>query len=143
MSETLKMCSRWLTRWLRKAPRSALPLGLSETEVEALRAVVSTPHWPHYLRALEALADSQLSELAGGLPHDRYLFTCGALFAIRRCYQFPDDVLTAVTSLKEINDVRSRATAERESRTRNTFLNTPWWDSYVHDAARAGTVPVR
>jgi len=135
--------SRWMTKWLRKTPRTALPLGLSETEVEALKALTSSPHWPHYSRALEALAESQFNELAGGMPHDRYLFTCGALYALRRCYQFPDDVLTAVTSLKEINDVRSRATAERESRTRNTFLNTPWWDSYVHDAARAGTVPVR
>ena len=142
MSETSKMSSRWPTKWLakwlhREPPASRLPLGLTEREVEALQWLVSTPQWPHFLRALEALAASQLSELTNGLAHDRYLFACGALTALRRVATFPVDVLASTANLKEIDNVRSRTDAARQQRTANAFLNTPWWDAFVRDSTRA------
>jgi len=47
-------------------------------------------------------------------------------------------VLTVTKSIKEMTDVRTRASAEREQRAHNAFLSTPWWDQYVRDAIRAG-----
>ena len=138
MSATLKMFSRWLTSLLRRrAPASALPLGLSETEVQALKTLQAAPAWKHYLRALEAVAERQAAELASGLPHDRYLFACGALYALRRLYTLTDDVLAVTSTIKEISDVRQRANAERTGNASSVFLNTPWWDAYVRDSVDA------
>lgn len=129
-----KPFSRWLHKWLKRKPaQSDLPLGLTETQIQGLKQVTSSPSWPHYLAALEALADQQTNELASGLPHDRYLFTCGALYALRRAYTLADDIVTLTRNLKEIHDVRERANAEHQQRTASAFINTPWWDQFVRD----------
>ena len=141
-----KLFSRWLLRWQHKASRASdLPFGLSETEIEGLKQLVASPQWRHYLRVLDGLGEQQASELASALPHDRYLFTCGSLYALRRVYSLVSDVLAATKSLKEIEHVRVRASLERERRAANAFLNTPWWDAYQRDSAarEAGTLPLR
>ena len=133
----------WLSRWLARKPRhSAAPLGLEAQQVSALKALAATPAWTHYLQALQAVAEQQAAELASGLPHDKYLFTCGALHALRRAYTLIDDVVTATQNITELTDARQRASAERERRARNVFLNTPWYDGYIRDriAADAGRV---
>jgi hypothetical protein len=132
------MLRNWLTNLLRRKPQaSPLPLGLSETEVQALKQLAGSPHWKHYLRALEATCERQVAELASGLPHDRYLFTCGALYALRRLYTLTDDVLAVTQTIKETADARQRASAERQGRASNVFLNTPWYDQYVRDRVDA------
>lgn len=133
MSATLKRCSRWLTPWLRKRPTAAgspLPLGLSPQAVQSLKVLQSTPQWPHFLAALEALAEQQASEVASGLPHDRYLFASGALTALRRVYTLVDDLIATAANLKEISDARERQFASAEQRRASSFLNTPWYDGW-------------
>jgi hypothetical protein len=92
---------------------------------------------------LEAVFEQQARHLASGLPHDQYLFTCGALYAIQRIYNLPQDILNAVTSAEEFDNVRKRSDADRLRRAANTFVSTPWWDTYIRDAAsrRANGAP--
>ena len=134
MSGTFQPLSRWLTPWLSKrkpaSPQdSPLPLGISAAELAALKALKSTPHWPHFCRVLGALAEAQSAELVAGQPHDRYLFLCGALHALRRVYTLADDLIAAATTSEEIADARDRDTARRAARHAAAFVNTPWWDA--------------
>jgi hypothetical protein len=87
--------------------------------------------------ALEAVCEREAAQLATGLPHDRYLFQCGVLYALRRAYSLSNDIVTATNNLEEMTNARSRSAAVAEQRRANTFLNTPWWDGYQSDAANA------
>lgn len=95
----------------------------------------STPQWPHFLAALSKLAEAQANELTTGLSHDRYLFVCGALTALRRTYTLVDDLVAASSQLQEISDARERSTADHTARRAASFLNTPWYDGWKRDAS--------
>ena len=126
---TLEILTKWLMAWRRKT-QGAYPLGTSEQEISALKVLRSTPQWQRYLRVLERVGEQQASEVASGLAHDRYLFACGALNAIRRVYTLVDDVLATAAQTQEIANARQRTDADRAARTASTFLNTPWYDSW-------------
>ena len=130
---------RWLLRWRRKSAPTQLPLGLSDVDIEGLKHLVASPHWKHYERALNALCEQQASELATGLAHDRYLFACGALTALRRVYTVVDDVLVAATQLKDHTDARTRNAARADQRAASTFVNTPWYDAAFARRAASDT----
>jgi hypothetical protein len=119
--------------WRRKHTPSALPLGVSPQDLEALRALRAHPHWKHYAALLERVAEAQAAELASALPHDRYLFTCGALTALRRVSSLVDDLLASASKLQEMTDARTRNTADAAARTARTFVNTPWYDGWRAD----------
>lgn len=134
---TLKMLPSWLTSWTRKpnqAAPSPLPLGISEADLAALKALRSTQAWPRYLQVLARLGEQQASELASGLPHDRYLFASGALTALRRVYTLVDDIVAAATKIEELEHARDRKSARNAARHADTFVNTPWYDGWRADA---------
>jgi hypothetical protein len=106
--------------------------------VEALRRLRQSPHWPHYQALLETVALNNVEQLLRAQPHDAYLFTCGVVFACQRLMELPDLVLAKVTELEDHANARTRIEADYERSRADTFLNTPWWDSYVRDSARAG-----
>ena len=105
--------SRWaaslLKQWrLRqtRSPRSsavgpeapqALPLGLEVAEVAALRQLLQSPQYPHYLAVLERALAAHIDRLLQAQPHDSYLFTCGVVYATRRLIELPHDILAKVT----------------------------------------------
>ena len=81
------------------------------------------------------MAETQgASVLASGLDHDKYLFSCGALTALRRIYTLVDDLVASAANLKEISDARSRTDASAEQRRASTFVNTPWFDGWKRDS---------
>ena len=86
---------------------------------------------------LARLGEQQAAELATGLVHDRYLFACGALTALRRVYTVVDDVLVAATQLKDHTDARTRTAARADQRAASTFVNTPWYDAAFARAANS------
>jgi hypothetical protein len=125
----------WLMAWRRRRlPATTLPLGVTEQDLEALKALRAHPHWKHYVAVLERVAEAQASELASALPHDRYLFTCGSLTALRRVYTLVDDLLASASKLQEMTDARQRNAADAAARTARTFVNTPWYDGWKRDA---------
>lgn len=130
LPKTLNRCSRWLMRWRKPAAVSPRPLGLTDSELAALKALRSTPHWPLYLAVLEKVGEHQASELASGLSHDRYLFACGSLTALRRVFTLVDDLIASATKLEELVDDRTRDTARRAARNAASFVNTPWYDGW-------------
>ena len=136
MSAIQKTFSRWLTPWLRKvqAQPTGLPLNLSPVELEAIKHLRSTPQWPRYLAVLERVAEQQASLVASGLDHDKYLFSCGALTALRRIYTLADDLVASAANLKEIQDGRERTVARAEQRRASTFVNTPFFDGWKRDS---------
>ncbi len=132
----------WLTPWKRRAPATtSLPLGLTESDIDSLAALRTSPHWKHYVAVLDRLGEQQAAVLASGLDHDKYLFVSGALTALRRVYTIADDLIAAAATLKEHEHARDRtASAARHA---DTFVNTPWYDSWrgdTADASRGGAV---
>ena len=146
-SATPKKFSHWATsllkRWqrnLHSAPRSkdspeGRPLGLEVQQVEALRRLRQSPHWPHYQALLETVTLNNVEVLLRSLPHEQYLFYCGVVFACRRLMELPDAILAKVTELEDHANVRNRIDADFQRARADTFLNTPWWDDYVRDSA--------
>ena len=135
--------SRWavslLNQWRRK-PESrskdspeGKPLGLEGQEVEALRLLRQSPHWPHYQQLLETVLLNNVEMLLRALPHEQYLFYCGVVFACRRLIELPDAVLAKVTELERHAHARNTAEVDYERARADTFLNTPWYDSYTAD----------
>ena len=146
--------SRWaaslLKQWrLRqtRSPRSsaagerqeALPLGLEQAEVAALRQLLQSPPYLHYSAVLERVLCTQVDALLSALPHDRYLFQCGVVYATRRLIELPHDILAKVTELEAHANARDRAAANARDAQGAAFLNTPWWDAYVRDASAAAS----
>ena len=115
----------------------ALPLGLAEPEVAALRLLLQSPQYPAYSALLERVLAQQVETLLSALPHDQYLFYCGAVYATRRLIELPADILSKVTDLKEHANARERAAANARDAQGLAFLNTPWWDAYVRDSVAA------
>lgn len=114
--------------------QTGLPLNLSQPELEAIRHLRSTPQWRHYLAVLGRVGEQQATQLASGLDHDKYLFTCGTLVATRRIFTLVDDLLVAAANLKEIQDDRTRTHARAEQRRASTFVNTPFFDGWKRDS---------
>ena len=141
-SATQKRSFPWVTsllrHWrdkLRPKPEDPLaPLGLDNQQVEGLRLLRQSPHWHHYQHLLETVTLNNVEQLLLAQPHDQYLFTCGAVFACRRLMELPDAILAKVTDLEDHANARARVEADYERNRANTFLNTPWWNSYVRDA---------
>ena len=121
-----------------EAPQ-ALPLGLEVAEVAALRQLLQSPQYLHYLAVLERVLGTQLDALLSALPHDRYLFQCGVVYATRRLIELPHDILAKVTELEAHANARDRAAANARDAQGAAFLNTPWWDAYVRDASAAAS----
>lgn len=122
------MIPRWLTPWLRPKSTTAtgLPWGITSEDVAALKALRASPQWPRYERILAAVAEGQATEFAAGLPHDRYLYACGALSAFRRVYTLVDDLIETATRLETAtNDHTRRTAADRVLA--DPFVNTSWW----------------
>ena len=113
------------------------PWGLQAQEVAALRQLLQSPQYPHYLALLERVLCTQLERLVSALPHDQYLFQCGVVYATRRLIELPHDILSKVNDLKEHANARSRAAANARDAQGAAFLNTPWWDAYVRDSLAA------
>ena len=127
-----------LRRWQGKHrnPKDPLaPLGLDSQQVEALRHLRQSPHWLHYKQLLETVTLNNVEQLLLALPHERYLFQCGVVFACRRLMELPDQILAKVTELEDHKNARDRINANVEDARGDIFLNTPWYDSYVRDAA--------
>src|SRR5438445_8054302 len=152
---TPRKFSRWATsllkQWFRpiRSPRSsagasqerpeALPLGLEVQEVAALRQLLQSPQYPHYLALLERVLCTQLERLVSALPHDQYLFQCGVVYATRRLIELPDQITAKVTELEAHANARERAANNARDARGAAFLNTPWWDAYVRDSAAASS----
>jgi hypothetical protein len=111
----------------RPTPRDPkLLLGLSPDQVDSLLQLQQHPGWVYYRRALEEMAGTQARPLlAGLLAHEEYLFSAGALEAIRRILALPDTLTTS----------RSKPDDRPESPGSDQFVNTPW---YATARARAG-----
>lgn len=105
--------------------------------MEALRHLVQSPQYPSYLELLERVTWQHVEQLTKALPHDQYLFTCGVVFACRRLTELPQEILAKVTELEDHANARNRAANNARDAQGAAFLNTPWWDSYIQDAARA------
>ncbi len=129
---------RWLTAWRQKrAPvASPYPLGLIEQDIEALRALRESPHWKRYIGVLERLGEQQAATLSSGLDHNKYLFACGALTAIRRVYSLVDDLLAGATQIKELQNDRTKREHVAARRVANTFVNTPFYDGFAAEQSR-------
>ena len=126
--------SKWLTNLLpRKQVPSGFPLGLSQEQVEHLHQLVSTPHWRHYLAALELVCEREAAQLATGLPQEKYMFQCGVFYALRQAHSLAANIVAATQNLEEIKHGRDLAAAAADQRRANTFLNTPWWNGYTAD----------
>lgn len=95
------------------------------------------PAWKHYLALLERVFEQQAKELATGLPHDKYLIQCGAVYALQRMYDLPDQIIAKSRQQEEMKNVQSRLVARDADQRTSIFLNTPWWDQYIRDTARA------
>lgn len=144
-SATPKKFSHWATSLLKRwqGSRSAVPrnrespapppLGLEVQQVEALRRLRQSPHWPHYQQLLETVTLNNVEQLLHALPHDQYLFYCGAVFACRRLMELPDAILAKVHDLEDHANARTESQAAHERARADTFLNTPFWQSYVED----------
>src|SRR5207302_1183787 len=89
----------------------ALPLGLEQAEVAALRQLLQSPPYLHYSAVLERVLCTQVDALLSALPHDRYLFQCGVVYATRRLIELPHDILAKVTELEAHANARDRAAA--------------------------------
>lgn len=130
------LTTRWIMSWRRKSAQpSPLPLGVTEAELSALTMLRASPHWPHFLRVLERLGEQQASTLASGVSHEKYLFASGALTALRRVYTLVDDLIAAATNIEELAHARDRKSARNAARHADTFVNTPWYDSWRADSA--------
>jgi hypothetical protein len=84
------------------------------------------------------VAEQQAAELVSGLSHDRYLFACGALTALRRVYTLVDDLIATATKLEEITNARTSDSASRAQRAASTFVNTPWYDGWRAETLARG-----
>lgn len=133
MNATLNLFSRWLTTWRPRVAPSGLPYHLTADQVAALQALRSRPEWKVYSELLTRVGEQQASQFAAGLDHDKYLFSCGALTAVRRIFTLVDDLLATVAKLEEIKDDRTRAAAKSASRYAASFVNTPWYDGFRAD----------
>ena len=103
----------------------------------ALRQLLQSPQYPHYLAVLERVLAAHIDKLLQAQPHDSYLFTCGVVYATRRLIELPHDILAKVTELEAHANARDRAAANARDAQGAAFLNTPWWDAYVRDSAAA------
>ena len=140
-SATPRKFSRWATsllkQWFRpirskhssgalegspEAPQA--PLGLEVQEVAALRQLLQSPQYPHYLALLERVLLQNVEQLFRALPHDQYLFYCGVVFATRRLIELPTDILAKVTELEAHANARHRATANARDAQGAAFVNT-------------------
>lgn len=127
--------AKWFMSWTPRRPStSGLPFGIEQHEIDAIDALRSSPHWPHYLAMLERLGEQQASTLASGVDHDKYLFASGALTALRRVYTLADDLIAAANNLKEQQHARDRKLDAADRRHADTFVNTPWYDSWRADS---------
>ena len=70
---------------------------------------------------MERVFDQQAETLASGLDHDKYLFQCGVVFALRMVASLPDQLTQALERSRD-------RTAESESTDPGTFLNTVWYE---------------
>ena len=135
-SAILKRFSQmWKRRLSPKVPTATgQPLGLEASQVDSLRQLVSSPSYSSgLLPLLERIHEQQAEVLLQGLDHEKYLFQCGVVYAIRRLYQLPNEILTKVTELEARQDARVSADRSRDGR--SIFLNSPWWESYIADSA--------
>ena len=96
--------------------------------------------WATYSRLLERVAEQELRELLGAKEHDRYLFVCGALYAIKRIAQAPAFVATYLEELRSRDRTRRSADADARARAGLIFTNTPWYDAWQSDADAPGPV---
>ena len=125
-----KLLSRLRIRTQPKSskPDKPLPLGLSRDQLEAIQDLTAETHYKHYLAALEALYEINVSAMLRMLPHDAYLFQCGVCFALEQVAALPGDL-----TLK-LRETDARHTAATESILADTgeraFVNTPFWDAY-------------
>ena len=115
------------------------PLGLEAQEVQALRHLLQSPQWPSYSALLERATLANVERLLTALPHDEYLFYCGVVYACRRVSDLPELVLAKASQLEEHRNARERASAAEPGAEGASFLNTPWWDSFVRDAVSRRT----
>lgn len=76
------------------------------------------------------MGEQQAAELTSGLPHDRYLFTSGALTALYRVFRLVDDLIAATEKLEALTNDRTKRDRARDVRHANTFVNTPWYDGW-------------
>ncbi len=128
--------THWFMPWKpRKAVEPGLPLGLTEQDLDAFRALRASAHWSRYVALIERLGEQQASTLATGLPHEKYLFASGALTALRRVYTLVDDVIATATNIEELAHARDRKSAAAAVRHADTFVNTPWYDNWRRDRA--------
>ena len=123
MSEIRKRFWSTLTRWRRpyKASLAASPsspdpvasladsLGLSLSDLSALRRLSSLPEWASYLGLLERLYERHADRLKKGLAYDDYRQEVGALTAFQEMAEAADRVALKV---EEFDD-RSRAAKQR------------------------------
>lgn len=126
--------TRWLMPWKpRKQSTSGLPLGLEQPDIDALKALRASAHWARYIAVIERLGEQQASTLVSGVAHEKYLFASGALTALRRVYTLADDLIAAATNIEELAHARDRHVADANAKYADTFVNTPWYDSWRAD----------
>ena len=106
-------------------------LGLEPSEVAHLAALLGTPGWRAYCKALEWVFHSEAEGYLTGLSHDDYLKKIGLLAGLRRAVALPDELVALSTRIDKATHDRTEsvrhATAARDSR----LVGTSWWGSRV------------
>jgi hypothetical protein len=108
-------------------PTPVLPLGLSDNQVEAIRALADLPSYRHYSVAMEALYHQCLSALLRPQAHDETTFYRAGCFWIEQILRLPEDLNEKA---KELH-ARDTAGAEPDpGPSASLYANTPFWDAY-------------
>lgn len=107
------------------------PLGLSKAQVDSLRQLVGHPLWKTYSLLLESVGEQLLNEITRGMPHEQYLAKCGELKMLERLIELPHVILDKVTKLEDRKDARTKSHADADAARANTFVSTPFWNSYL------------
>jgi hypothetical protein len=130
MLETLKNLfrSRVKTRQPSSKPANSkqLPLGVSRDSLEQIQALTELTPYKHYLEALEALYENNVSAMLRGLSFEAYHFQCGVCFALEQIATLPEQLTNKAREL----DARHTAASPDTDLTSVPFLNSPFWDAY-------------
>ena len=102
-------------------------LGLSLSDLSALKRLLTLPEWASYLALLERLYERHANRFKDGLSYEEYRQEVGALKAFEEMAKAADQI---AWKMEELDD-RSRA-AEQRNRTSNSinpFLAHSHWGS--------------
>ncbi len=89
------------------------------------------PTYKAYSQLLESVGEQLLHEVLSGLPHEQYLAKCGEIRMLERLIELPHVLLDKVAKLEDRKDARLKSIADADAARANTFVSTPFWESYL------------